>query len=225
MKSRLLIVEDDVELAGLLADNFSFIGWEVECVCDGEGAVRRASEFRPDLVLLDIMLPDKSGFEVCRALQQGGRTAVIFVTARGQKADKIRGLQLGADDYIAKPFELEELLARAQAVMRRSRPPRNVLVLGKVAVDFHQRCAVRDRRRIHFTHKEFEVLRYLAEHANQIVYRGELLRDIWGYSGNSVTRCVDQTVARLRKKIEVDAHRPRFIHTVSGDGYWLTPTE
>jgi DNA-binding response OmpR family regulator len=225
MKNRILIVEDDAELASLVSDNLVSVGWDVECVRDGAAALAKANEFVPDLVLLDVMLPGASGFDVCRELQRGGRTAVIILSALGQKADKLRGLSLGADDYISKPFELEELLARVQAVLRRARPTMEVLVLGRVTVNFRARWAARNRRPLHFTNKEFEVLRYLAEHSHRIVYRTELLREVWGYSEIQLTRCVDQTVARLRKKIEPDAHYPKFIHTISGDGYWLTPSD
>ena len=225
MRNRLLVVEDDAALARVLSDSLIFAGFEVECVPDGDAAVRAVRATPPDLILLDVMLPGRDGFEVCGVLRQGGRTPIVMLTARGQKADKVRGLQLGADDYVTKPFHFEELLARIQAVLRRARPAVDRLVLGDVVVDFEGMQAWAAGHAFHLTHREFDVLRYLAERPSCVVSRSELLREIWGYLDSPTTRSVDHAIARLRKKIERDPHRPRFLHTVHGDGYCLKVRE
>ena len=225
MSGRILIVEDDNMLAKVIGDNLRFAGYEVSAAADGHDAVARLRTFQPDLVLLDLMLPDRSGFDLCGVLRQGGRTPVVILSARAQKADKLRGLKLGADDYLTKPFDLDELLARIQAVLRRSRRGVDRLVLGAVTIDFNALRAVTGKREVHLTHREFGVLRYLAERHERVVYRDELLREIWGYLDvPPTTRSVDHAIARLRKKIEPDPHRPRFIRTVHGDGYVLNTT-
>jgi DNA-binding response OmpR family regulator len=145
-----------------------------------------------------------------------------MLTARSQKADKLRGLKLGADDYIIKPFDYEELLARIESLMRRVRPAVERVELGAVTIDFRAKQAWDARGPIELTHREFDLLRYLAERADGIVYRDELLRAVWGYPSMPNTRAVDYAIARLRKKIEADPHHPRFIHTARGDGYCLT---
>ena len=225
MSGRILIVEDDHMLAKVIGDNLRFAGYEISAAADGHEAVVRLRTFQPDLVLLDLMLPDRSGFDLCGVLRQGGRTPVVILSARAQKADKLRGLKLGADDYLTKPFDLDELLARIQAVLRRSRRGVDRLVLGAVTIDFNALRAVTGKREVHLTHREFGVLRYLAERHERVVYRDELLREIWGYLDvPPTTRSVDHAIARLRKKIEPDPHRPRFIRTVHGDGYVLNTT-
>jgi DNA-binding response OmpR family regulator len=145
MKRRILVVEDDRALVRILRDNLAYEGFEVACVEDGSRAVLVSREFVPDLILLDLMLPDRSGFELCGILGRGGRTPIIILTARGQKADKIRGLRVGADDYVTKPFEIEELLARIRAVLRRANPPVDRLALGDVVLDFRTLKATRTR--------------------------------------------------------------------------------
>jgi DNA-binding response OmpR family regulator len=223
MKKRILIVEDDAALARVLRDNFVFDGFEVAWVADGNLAIGKAREFGPNLVILDVMLPGRDGFELVSSLRRGGRTPVIMLTARGQKADKLKGLNLGADDYVTKPFDLDELLARAHAVLRRTGSGVEQIALGSVTIDFRVMRATRGQATLHLTHREFELLRYLADRQARVVHRDELLRDVWGYPDSPSTRSVDHAVARLRKKIEPDPGRPRFIHTVHGDGYQLTP--
>ena len=223
MKKRILVVEDDAALARVLRDNLEFEGFEVESAGDGRRAIDRARAFAPDLILLDLTLPDWDGLELFGLVRQGGKTPIIILTARGQKADKIRGLHLGADDYVTKPFDLEELLARVHAVLRRSSPGLDRIVLGDVTVDLRAMTVRRGTRDLHLTHREFELLRYLADRRSRVVYRGELLKEVWGYPDAPSTRSVDHAIARLRKKIEPDPARPRFIHTVHGDGYTLTP--
>jgi DNA-binding response OmpR family regulator len=223
MKKRILLVEDDTALARILRDNLRFDGFDLEWSADGNRAVDLTRTFAPDLVLLDIMLPGRDGFELCSMLRQGGRTPIIILTARSQKADKLKGLNLGADDYVTKPFDLEELLARIHAVLRRTRSFGNRLVLGDVVVDFAARTATRGSAELDLTHRDFEILHYLASRPHRIVSRDELLKAVWGYPDTAATRAVDHAIARLRKKIEDKPHKPRYIHTVHGDGYYLSP--
>ncbi len=223
MKKRILIVEDDRPLARVLRDNLVFEGFDVECAGEADEAIQRARDQSPDLVILDVMLPGRDGFELIGLLRRGGETPIIMLTARAAKADKLKGLNLGADDYITKPFDLDELLARVHAVLRRISPDVARVVLGDVTVDFATRQATAASGPIHLTHLEFELLRYLAERQSRVVHRSELLREVWGYPEMPSTRSVDHAVARLRKKIERDPANPRFLHTVHGDGYQLTP--
>ena len=222
MKRRILVVEDDKQLARLLADNLTFCGFDVECVADGRLVIKHVRTFNPDLVLLDVKLPGPSGFDLCGMIRQGGRTPVILLTACDQKNDKLRGLDLGADDYITKPFDFDELRARISAVLRRARITVHLLKMGKVVVDLHGLTATVGRDDLHLTRREFDLLSYLAERKGAVVHRSELLREVWGYPDEPTTRAVDYAIRRLRKKIEVDPHKPRYIHTVHGDGYCLT---
>jgi DNA-binding response OmpR family regulator len=223
MKKKILVVEDDKALARILVDNLTFDGFDVAWASDAKDARTRLAASVPDLVVLDITLPGESGFQLCPVIRQHGRVPIIILTARSEKADKLHGLNLGADDYITKPFDLEELLARVHAVMRRARPDSDVLALGPVTIDFQHRRITRGSRVLHLTHREFELLRYLAERRDRVVPREELLREVWGYPNLPFTRSVDHAIARLRKKIELKPHHPRFLHTVHGDGYSLTP--
>jgi two-component system response regulator VicR len=225
MKKRVLIVEDDTNLSALLRENLLFEGFEVDCVADGDLALSRAKAFMPDLVVLDVMLPNRNGFELCGSLRRNGRTPILIVSARSQKADKLRGLNLGADDYITKPFDLDEFLARVNAVLRRSRPSADDLVLGAIRIDFISHTAKRGESDIHLTHREFELLKYLAERPGRVVGREELLKELWEYPDAALTRSVDHAIARLRRKVEADPQQPRFIHTAVGFGYSLTPDD
>jgi DNA-binding response OmpR family regulator len=223
MKQRILIVEDDHSLSRILRDNFVSVGFDVQCVADGDVAVARSNEFAPDLILLDVMLPGKNGFELCGVLRARRQTPVVVLTARSDRRDKLRALSLGADDYITKPFDLQELLARVHAVLRRAHRSVERLTLGRVVVDLQTLRAWDGSDPLEFSHREFALLQYLAERPHRVVSRAELLRDIWGYVDTPNTRSVDHAIARLRRKIEPDVHHPRFIHTVHGDGYCLTP--
>ena len=222
MKKRILIVEDDAPLARVLADNLAFEGFDVRRAADGDMAVNAASTFAPDLVVLDINLPGRSGFELCRIWREDLRIPIIVLTARTQKEDKIKGLRLGADDYVTKPFDLEELIARVHAVLRRARPMIDQLRLGRVTIDFVRKEAWNERSAIELTQREFSLLRYLAERADSIVHRDELLHELWHFPESSHTRAVDHAIVRLRGKIEPDPHHPRFIRTAHGGGYLLT---
>ena len=222
MQKRVLVVEDDDALARVLCDSLVIESFAVERASDGGEATRIAAAFHPDLVLLDLMLPDISGFELFGALRRRGATAIIVLTARGQKSDKLRGLNLGADDYVTKPFDIDELLARVHAVLRRARTDVELLALGDATINVTQQCIIRHGRSVPLSRRECELIRYLAERRDRVVYRDELLREVWGYPESPITRSVDHAIARLRKKIETDPHRPRFIHTVHGNGYCLT---
>lgn len=222
MATRLLVVEDDRGIGTLLQHNLTIDGFDVRLAATAHDALRECQDFAPDLVLLDIQLPDGNGFELCRVLRQGGRRPVIFVSARGQRVDKIRGLEIGADDYVTKPFDIEELVARIHAVLRRTRPSIERIVLGPIIVDFVASRASRGPQDVPLTRRELDLLRYLAERSGAPVRRDELLAEIWGVHDGSTTRAVDFAIARLRKKIERDPHSPRYLKTAHGDGYSLT---
>jgi DNA-binding response OmpR family regulator len=224
MTKRILIVEDDTAIARLVQDNLVFDGFEVECQSDGRHALADVRRFQPDLVLLDLMLPGVDGLEICRTLSQATeRTPVIIITARTQKDDRVLGLEVGADDYVTKPFALDELLARVHAVLRRTQPHPEDIVLGEITFNFKRMSATRGGHPIGLTDREVAVMRRLAERVGHVVTRDELLRVVWGYVDTPVTRTVDNVIARLRRKIEPDPKQPRYIRTAHGDGYRLTP--
>ena len=222
MRPRILIVEDDSSLVQILRDNLILDGFDVECASHADRALGLYRSFAPDLVVLDVMLPDLSGFELARVLRRGGKTPIIMLSARGEKADKLTGLRLGADDYITKPFDMEELVARINTVLRRMKPTVTAIRLGAVTIDFRDGTATGPRGDLHLTHREFEILRVLAERRARVVFRDELFREVWGLLDTSTTRSVDRAVSRLRQKIETDPRNPRFLRTVHGDGYILT---
>jgi two-component system, OmpR family, response regulator VicR len=221
-KQRILIVEDDRALARVLSDNLSFSGFDVDWVDDGAEVLNRVRATSPDLVLLDVMLPGRDGFNLCGLIRQGGRTPVIMLTARDQKGDKLKGLELGADDYITKPFDFEELQARIRAVLRRARQSAVRIVIGDAVIDFTTFTATRRGLDLRLSRREFDLLSYLAEREGRVVQRDELLREIWGFPDEPATRAVDYAIRRLRRKLEADPHNPRHIHTVHGNGYSLT---
>ena len=222
MVKRVLIVEDDATIARLLQDNLVYEGFQVQCAGTGAEALGKSATFQPDLLLLDLMLPGSSGFDVCRTLgAQPNHPAIIILTAKGEKADKVRALNLGADDYVTKPFALDELLARVHAVLRRSQPQLDQIFIGPITVDFRVLRAQKGQERLELTHREFELLRSLASRHGGIVTREELLKQVWGYEYVPLTRTVDIAVARLRRKIEPDPHHPRYLRTVHRDGYCL----
>lgn len=225
MSKRILVVDDDPAMAQVLTHNLRHEGFDVKWVTEGTAAIAEARSFAPDLVLLDVMLPGMTGFELAKAWNVERRFPIIMITARSQRDDELTGLRLGADDYITKPFNLETLLARMQAVLRRTRPAIMQLTLGDVVIDFVAHTARRGTEQLDLTHREFAILRYLAERENCMVYRHELLRDIWGYVDTPLTRSVDQAILRLRKKIEPDHHHPTYIQSSYGDGYSLSTTQ
>jgi DNA-binding response OmpR family regulator len=224
MERRILIIEDDPSITLMIRDNLEYEGFKVSSVADGSRAIQAVRSFMPDLILLDLMLPGLDGYEICSAISQSTlRIPVIILSARSQSADKVRGLQLGADDYVTKPFSLDELLARVHAVIRRTSTSPAELTLGDVHIDFTALRGTKGKVSLSLTHREFEVLRLLWIHRNKVVTRNQLLRTIWGYGEIPVTRTVDHFVARLRSKIEPDPRHPRYLQTVYGDGYMLTP--
>jgi DNA-binding response OmpR family regulator len=227
MTKRILIIEDDKAIARLLRDNLEYEGFLVETCENGRHALATVKRFTPDLLLLDIMLPHGvDGFEICRSLNESpNRIPVIILSARGQKEDRIRGLTLGADDYVTKPFALDELLARVHAVLRRTKPRIDQLTLGETVIDFRRLRAYCGARRVELTDREFEILRCLAERAGSVVTRDELLHLVWGYSDTPLTRTVDNFIFRLRHKLEPDPRHPTYIRKAYGDGYRLITSE
>jgi two-component system response regulator VicR len=224
-RQRILIVEDDRALARVLSDNLSFSGFDVDWVDDGAEVLNKVRSTSPDLVLLDLMLPGRDGFNLCGLIREGGRTPVIMLTARDQKVDKVKGLELGADDYNTKPFDYEELQARIRAVLRRARRSATRITIGDAVIDFVAFTATRAGLDLRLSRREFDLLGYLAEREGRIVQRDELLREIWGFPEEPATRAVDYAIRRLRRKLESDPHNPRHIHTVHGNGYSLTLTQ
>ncbi len=222
--AKILIIEDEVEMANSLKDNFEFEGHEVAVAFDGEEGIKSVYSFSPDLIILDIMLPNKSGYDVCRELRSNEISIpIIFLSARGQEIDKVLGLELGADDYITKPFSVRELIARVNAVLRRyaAKPKMNKTnyKIGKLLINFEKLTAVDENGKVDLTFKEFEVLEYFVKNEGRIISRSELLDHVWGYDNFPTTRTVDNHIAKLRKKIENDPMEPKHIFTVYGIGY------
>lgn len=225
MRARILLVEDEPGLQLTLLDRLRTEGYEAEAVASGDEGERAAAAGGFDLILLDIMLPGKSGLDVCRDLrQQGINTPVIMLTARDQMVDKIVGLKLGADDYMTKPFEMMELLARVEAILRRAATsPKSGVIhqFGRVRVDIRRVDVTRSGKPVALAAREFQLLRYLLEHRGEVVSREQLLREVWGYETTTSTRTVDVHVAWLRQKLEDNPSAPRWILTVHGLGYRL----
>jgi DNA-binding response OmpR family regulator len=209
-----------------LRDNFEFEGYDVVIAGDGEKGLDLALAQPSDLILLDVMLPRKSGFDVCKELRlRGVTTPVIMLTARGQEIDKVLGLELGADDYITKPFSVRELLSRVKAVLRRSGSEKKTSSgqhrVGLLSVDLVRYSASDAKGPVDLSHKEFELLKFFIEHAGQIVHRDKLLDQVWGYDIYPNSRTVDNFIVRLRKKIEINPAQPKHLLTVHGFGYKL----
>jgi len=228
MSARILVVEDEPGLVLTLTDLLAAEGYEVDSAGDGPGGLKKALEERYDLLVLDVMLPGKTGFEVCQELRrQGCESAVLMLTARGQVADRVVGLRAGADDYLAKPFDPAELMARIEALLRRSRKASwGALArfeFGDVAVDFEHGVATKAGRPVSLAGKELQLLRYLVEHRGQAVSREKLLQAVWDYASGVTSRTVDVHVAWLRQKLEDNPQAPRWIQTVRGVGYRFVP--
>jgi two-component system response regulator RegX3 len=226
-KLRILVVEDEAAIRAGLVDVFVYHGYEVEGVADGREGLERALAGTFDLVLLDVMLPAMNGFDVCNGIRESDRDLpIIMLTAKNEDADIIRGLSLGADDYVAKPFSVTQLVLRVQAVLRRSRAgveQAGMLRLGDVEIDVRNRSGRRGDEALAFTRRELEILQYLDAHSERPVSREELLAKVWGYARNLgiETRTVDIHVAKLRRKIEHDPANPQHLLTVRGAGYRL----
>jgi DNA-binding response OmpR family regulator len=223
---KVLIVEDDEAMSVALCDGFQYEGYAVALAKDGEAGLRLATAERPDLILLDVMLPKMNGLDVCKQLRSGGNgVPIIMLTARGQEIDKVLGLKLGADDYITKPFGFMELLARAEAVLRRSSgqaAPLAVCRFGDVEVDFKRHEASKGGRAIELSPREFELVAFFVQHRGEVVTRETLLDAVWGYNSIPLTRTVDMHIAKLRKKVEDNPADPRHIVTVHRLGYKFT---
>jgi two-component system alkaline phosphatase synthesis response regulator PhoP len=229
MTTRVLIVEDDEAMSIALRDGFQYEGYSVTVAKDGESGLQLANEESPDLILLDVMLPKMTGLDICKHLRGGGSAVpIIMLTARGQEIDKVLGLKLGADDYITKPFGFMELLARAEAVLRRSNPvpaaPSAVETyrFGDVSVDFRRHEAHKADQPIDLSPREFQLLGFFIQNRGEVITREKLLDTVWDYNSIPFTRTVDMHIAKLRKKIEDNPSDPRHIVTVHRLGYKFT---
>lgn len=224
MTQRILLVEDEPGLVMTLSDRLTSEGYAVETAGDAETGLARSTAEPFDLIILDVMLPGGSGFDVCRDLRQRGvKTLIIMLTARGQMIDKVLGLKIGADDYVTKPFEMVELLARIEVQLRRTTKAVTATTdsyqFGNVRVDFRRAEAYRGEQVIELSAKEFKLLRYLIEHRGAALSRDELLNQVWGYDAAVSTRTVDVHVAWLRQKLEPNQRHPQYILTIHGTGY------
>ena len=222
---RILIIEDELPMRRALEDCLADEGYRVLSAVDGEAGLQRALDEQPDLVLLDIMMPKLDGFAVAAELRRLGRTMpILMLTAKGQVEDRVSGLDCGADDYLVKPFSIEELLARVRALLRRTQRPGETptrLSLGETVVDLARQTATRRGRELHLTAKEFAMLRLLASAPGEPVTRERFLDLVWGYAAFPTTRTVDNHIASLRRKLEPDPENPRWLKTVHGVGYRL----
>ena len=228
---RILIVEDEESIRSGLLDLLEIEGYETAAVADGEAAIEKAAQWKPHLVLLDLMLPKSSGFEVCRHLRKHHPDVfVIMLTAKNEEMSKIAGLEMGADDYITKPFSVSELLARVKTRLRRrgegspAGEP-DLLEFGDVKIDFRRYEALKKDKHLDLSAKEFQILRYLAGRGSEVVTREDLLQAIWGYTPDNMptTRTVDNQILKLRQKLEQDAAHPVWIKSVRGVGYKFDP--
>ncbi len=223
---RLLLVEDEPGLVMTLTDRLAAEGYEVVSAVDGETGLQRAATEPFDVILLDGMLPRRDGFDVCRSLRQRNvRTPILMLTARGQVVDRVVGLKLGADDYLVKPFEMAELLARVEALLRRVPPAAaqaETYQFGDIQVDFRKAEVRRGGALLDVSAREFKLLKYFIEHRGATLSRDELLNEVWGYNAMPTTRTVDVHVAWLRQKLEANPKRPEHIHTIHGLGYKFT---
>jgi two-component system, OmpR family, alkaline phosphatase synthesis response regulator PhoP len=224
MRNKILLVEDEPGLVVVLKDRLESEGYSVETAVDGVQGFEKAATANFDLILLDVMLPRRNGIDVCRDLrQQNLTTPILMLTARGKTIDKVLGLKIGADDYLSKPFDMMELLARVEALLRRS-PQKGsedsaLFSFGNVRVDLRATEVRRAGKAVSLSAREFQLLRYFIEHRGATLSREELLRDVWGYTATPATRTVDVHVAWLRQKLEPDSREPKFILTVPGLGY------
>jgi DNA-binding response OmpR family regulator len=221
--AKILVVEDEPNMVAGLRDNFEFEGYEVITASDGVEGLRAALEESPDVVILDVMMPRLSGLEVCRQLRaKRASLPIIMLTARGQEVDKVVGLELGADDYVTKPFSIRELLARVKAILRRAAvTPKNQEqhTFGDVEVDLHRRRVVKSGKALDISSTEFELLKYFICHSGEALSRDRLLEEVWGYENYPTTRTVDTHLVRLRQKLEPNPEQPQYFLTVHGTGY------
>jgi DNA-binding response OmpR family regulator len=226
--NKVLVIEDDSAILRGLADNLTHEGYEVLAATTGETGYGLQKNHKPDLIVLDLMLPGMSGLELCRKLRsEGVQTPVLMLTAKSEESDRVLGLDIGADDYVTKPFSLRELMARVRALLRRTSSSAGLpddLRFGDVEVDFRRYIALRKGKPVEMTRKEFATLRLLVSKAGEVVTRDELLNEVWGYESYPVSRTVDNHIAGLRAKLEADPARPVHIRTVHGVGYKFITT-
>jgi two-component system, OmpR family, alkaline phosphatase synthesis response regulator PhoP len=228
MHDNILLVEDEEALRMTLGDRLRSEGYVVDCAADGDEGFDKATRLPFDLILLDVMLPRRDGFDVCRGIREAGLiTPILMLTALGQTADKVKGLKIGADDYVTKPFNMQELMARVEALLRRAptRPTlqQDIIQFGNIRVDIRGTEATRDGMPINLSAREFQLLRYFVEHPGATLSREELLTQVWGYSEQTFTRTVDVHVAGLRQKLESEPRQPKYFLTVQGIGYKFRP--
>lgn len=223
--SRIIIIEDDRAILRGLKDNLEYESYEVLTATDGEQGYRLIKEQSPDLIVLDLMIPKMDGYELCRKVRsEGVTTPILMLTARSQEMDRVHGLDIGADDYVTKPFSVPELLARIRAILRRAQLPTDLpgnLSFDDVVVDFTCFEARKGRQALKLSRKEFGVLRLLASRAGQVISRNEMLDEVWGHESFPTTRTVDNHIASLRSKLEDDPANPRHLITIHGVGYKL----
>jgi DNA-binding response OmpR family regulator len=226
-KKRILIIEDEPDIVRGLVDSLEFEGFDVLATNCGDEGIAKAREFRPDCVLLDLMLPDKNGYQVCELLREDDPTVpIMMLTAKAQESDKIRGFEVGADDYVTKPFSVAELIARINAIFRRQERMAthdDSFNIGQWVIDARKHTMSRGRNTLRLTFYELELLKLLRERAEQPVSRDQILEKIWGVEPTASNRTVDNFVAKLRRKLEDDQKNPRHILTVYGFGYKLVP--
>lgn len=229
MNKKILVVDDEKPISDIIKFNLVKEGYEVETAFDGEEALKKVYQYQPDLVLLDVMLPKLDGFQVCRRIRESFNMPIIMLTAKEEEVDKVLGFELGADDYITKPFGMRELIARVKANIRRlnfvdvemSSGGGNSISAGKLTIDLDRYEVSKDDKIIELTLREFELLKFLATQSNQIFTREQLLKDVWGYEYFGDIRTVDVTVRRLREKVEDDSSEPTYIMTKRGVGYYF----
>ncbi len=225
--NRILVIEDDRAILRGLVDNLEYESYQVLSATDGAEGYRMIREQKPDLIILDLMLPRMSGYELCRKVRaEGDATPILMLTARGEEMDRVLGLDLGADDYVTKPFSVPELMARVRALLRRSQTPRSGMLpeelrFDDVVIDFKSFEASKGGQALKLSRKEFGVLRLLAARMGEVVTRDELLNEVWGYDQYPTTRTVDNHIASLRAKLEDDPAEPLHLLTMHGIGYKL----
>nr|WP_295974973.1 response regulator YycF [uncultured Bacillus sp.] len=233
MDKKILVVDDEKPIADILQFNLKKEGYEVHCAYDGNRALDMVEEVKPDIILLDIMLPQRDGMEVCREIRKKYDMPIIMLTAKDSEIDKVLGLELGADDYVTKPFSTRELIARVKANLRRHQqvPPaveeeeKNEIEIGSLVIHPDAYIVSKRGQTIELTHREFELLHYLSKHIGQVMTREHLLQTVWGYDYYGDVRTVDVTVRRLREKIEDNPSHPTWIVTRRGVGYYLRNPE
>lgn len=233
MDKKILVVDDEKPIADILEFNLKKDGYNVYCAYDGNQALEMVEEIKPDLLLLDIMLPNRDGMEVCREIRKKYDMPIIMLTAKDSEIDKVLGLELGADDYVTKPFSTRELLARVKANLRRqqandsneTKASTNEISIGSLVIHPDAYVVSKRGETIELTHREFELLHYLAQHIGQVMTREHLLQTVWGYDYFGDVRTVDVTVRRLREKIEDNPSHPTWIVTRRGVGYYLRNSE